>query len=104
MSMVFQSVFQRDINVGFLQVARIAFSGVKECFSNQESSANRRVYEMVSCSSIFRSRRRLKIEHSLVNLIPLAELQKDCIAQLYQFLAHQYPRVRTSKQINTARV
>ncbi|KAL1950308.1 hypothetical protein VTO73DRAFT_5432 [Trametes versicolor] len=31
---------------------------------------------------------------SLVNLITLAELQSECIAQLYQFLAHQYPRVR----------
>ncbi|KAI8978670.1 TBCD protein [Trametes punicea] len=30
----------------------------------------------------------------LVNLLPMAELQSDCILQLSQYLAHQYPRVR----------
>ncbi|KAI0632121.1 TBCD protein [Trametes polyzona] len=30
----------------------------------------------------------------LVNLLPMAELQGECIAQLSQFLSHQFPRVR----------
>ncbi|KAI0761942.1 TBCD protein [Trametes elegans] len=30
----------------------------------------------------------------LVNLLPMAELQRECIAQLSQYLTHQYPRVR----------
>ncbi|KAI0372156.1 TBCD protein [Pilatotrama ljubarskyi] len=30
----------------------------------------------------------------LVNLLPLKELRRDCVSQLLQFLAHQYPRVR----------
>ncbi|RPD62432.1 ARM repeat-containing protein [Lentinus tigrinus ALCF2SS1-7] len=30
----------------------------------------------------------------LVNLLPLPDLQKDCIQPLFTYLAHQYPRVR----------
>ncbi|EJF63417.1 ARM repeat-containing protein [Dichomitus squalens LYAD-421 SS1] len=30
----------------------------------------------------------------LINLIPIPELQKDCIPQLSTYLGHQYPRVR----------
>ncbi|KAI0354961.1 TBCD protein [Trametes cingulata] len=30
----------------------------------------------------------------LVSLLPIKELQRDCISQVSQYLAHQYPRVR----------
>ncbi|OSD07226.1 TBCD protein [Trametes coccinea BRFM310] len=30
----------------------------------------------------------------LINLLPMSELQVDCISQISQYLAHQYPRVR----------
>ncbi|KAI9058356.1 TBCD protein [Trametes sanguinea] len=30
----------------------------------------------------------------LINLLPMSELQVECVSQLSQYLAHQYPRVR----------
>lgn len=68
-----------------------AFSRVEKCGAREEPAANKCVHEMVS-SLALRLDHKL-IDSSLVNLIPLAELQSECIAQLYQFLAHQYPRV-----------
>ena len=74
------------------QIARTPRPCFKKCITPEEPSAYQRVYEMVSTCLCIRNV--VLNSCSLINLLPLAELQEVAIPQLYQFLAHQYPRIR----------
>ena len=83
------------LNRGPGQLAITVVACNQECFKVEKPAANQRVHEMVQSLLIMCCLERLIAVSSLVNLLPIAALQKDCIAQLSTYLAHQYPRVRS---------